>query len=87
MICRGVLVVQGVLIFIIGAQNSRAQSLTAPPRFEEASVKHTDRCSMQNSVDPGQIALNGDPLKVVLMEAFKVKGRHCCDRPHRTPSR
>jgi len=43
------------------------------PRFEEASVKRTDRCAMQNSVDPGRIALNGDPLKVILMEAFKVK--------------
>jgi uncharacterized protein (TIGR03435 family) len=28
---------------------------------------------MQNSMDPGRIALNGDPLKVILMEAFKVK--------------
>jgi uncharacterized protein (TIGR03435 family) len=42
-------------------------------KFEEASVKRADRCSMQNSMDPGRIALNGDPLKVVLMEAFKVK--------------
>jgi len=45
-----------------------------PPRFEEASVKPAERCAMQNSVDPGRIALNGDPLKVVLTEAFKVKG-------------
>ena len=28
---------------------------------------------MENSVDPGLITLNGDPLKVVLAEAFKVK--------------
>jgi uncharacterized protein (TIGR03435 family) len=43
------------------------------PRFEAASVKRTDRCSMENTVDPGMIALNGYPLKVVLMEAFNVK--------------
>ena len=69
----GVLVAIPVLLSVIGAQDSRAQSFTAPPRFEEASVRRTDRCSMQNSIDPGRIALNGDPLKVVLMEAFKVK--------------
>jgi len=28
---------------------------------------------MENTVDPGMIALNGDPLKVILMEAFRVK--------------
>jgi uncharacterized protein (TIGR03435 family) len=43
------------------------------PRFEAASVKSTDRCSMQNSIDPGMITLNGDPLKVILAEAFHVK--------------
>jgi uncharacterized protein (TIGR03435 family) len=42
------------------------------PKFETASVKRAERCSFQNSLDPGMIALNGDPLKVVLMEAFKV---------------
>jgi uncharacterized protein (TIGR03435 family) len=43
------------------------------PGFETASVKRTDRCGMQNSIDPGMITLNGDPLKVVLAEAFHVK--------------
>ena len=43
------------------------------PKFEAASVKRTDRYSLENSVDPGMIAFKGDPLKVVLMEAFKVK--------------
>jgi uncharacterized protein (TIGR03435 family) len=69
----GVLVALPVLLFLPDAQDSRAQSLTVPPRFEEASVKPTDRCSMQNSIDPGRISPNGDPLRVVLMEAFKVK--------------
>lgn len=43
------------------------------PKFEEASVKRTEQCALQNMIDPGVIALHGDPLKVVLMEAFKVK--------------
>lgn len=43
------------------------------PKFEAASVKRTDRCSMENSMDAGMIAFKGDPLKPVLMEAFKVK--------------
>jgi uncharacterized protein (TIGR03435 family) len=43
------------------------------PRFEAASVKPTDRCNVENSVDPGMIRLNGDPLKVILREAFSVK--------------
>jgi uncharacterized protein (TIGR03435 family) len=42
------------------------------PKFETASVRRTDRCSLQNSVDPGMITLNGDPLNLVLKEAFKV---------------
>lgn len=47
---------------------------TGQPKFETASVKRLDRCSLiQNSVDPGMIALKGDPLNIVLMEAFKVK--------------
>ncbi len=46
---------------------------TDQPKFEVASVKRTDQCSLENSVDPGMIKLNGDPLKVVLGEAFKMK--------------
>lgn len=44
-----------------------------PPKFETASVKRADQCSMQNSVDPALMALKGDPLKAVLMEAYKVQ--------------
>ncbi len=43
------------------------------PKFETASVKTIDRCVFQNSVDPGMVALNGDPLSVLLTEAFKMK--------------
>ena len=42
------------------------------PEFEVASVKRA-RCTLRNSVEPGRIAFLGDPLKVVLMEAFQVK--------------
>jgi uncharacterized protein (TIGR03435 family) len=48
-------------------------ALMGQPRFEAASVKPAERCSMQNSFDPGLITLNGDPLKAVLAEAFHVK--------------
>jgi uncharacterized protein (TIGR03435 family) len=43
------------------------------PKFETASVKLAEGCSFQNSVNAGMIALNGDPLKVVLREAFQVR--------------
>jgi uncharacterized protein (TIGR03435 family) len=42
------------------------------PKFEAASVRRTDRCSPYNSVDPSMIALNNDPLKLILREAFNV---------------
>ena len=54
---------------IVNAQNAPLQ-----PKFEVASVKRTDRCFAGNpSIDPGSVTLRGVPLKVVLMEAFKVK--------------
>ena len=43
------------------------------PKFEVASVKRTDRGIIKNSLGPGTVTLKGDPLKIVLMEAFKVK--------------
>jgi uncharacterized protein (TIGR03435 family) len=42
-------------------------------KFEVASVKRMNQCTIQNVIDPGMIALHGDPLNVVLMEAFAVK--------------
>jgi uncharacterized protein (TIGR03435 family) len=56
------------LFCAFGAQNPADR-----PKFEAASVKVADQCSMENSVDPGRIALIGDPLKVILKEAFNVK--------------
>lgn len=50
-----------------------ALSAAAQPTFEVASVKRADRCGVENSLDPGSIALHGDPLNVVLMEAFQAK--------------
>jgi uncharacterized protein (TIGR03435 family) len=43
------------------------------PAFEVASLKRAERCVMQNSVDPGRVSFNGDPLRVLLAEAFDVK--------------
>ncbi len=60
------LIVSGVFTFTPFAS---AEQL----KFEAASVKRTDRCAIQNSVDPGMVAFHGDPLKVILMEAFTVK--------------
>ena len=53
---------------------ANAQNAPLQPKFEVASVKRTDRCFAGNpSIDPGSVTLRGVPLKVVLMEAFKVK--------------
>lgn len=41
--------------------------------FEVASVKRSERCSLSNHIDPERISLVGDPLKVILMEAYSVK--------------
>ena len=63
----------------VGHRGSPHSAHSAPrtrrkyPKFEAASVKRADRCSMENSIDPGRIALIGDPLKVILKEAFNVK--------------
>jgi uncharacterized protein (TIGR03435 family) len=43
------------------------------PKFETASVKRMDCGVIHNSLGPGTVVLRGDPLKVVLMQAFKVK--------------
>jgi uncharacterized protein (TIGR03435 family) len=43
------------------------------PKFETASVKQMDRGVIHNSLCPGTVILRGDPLKLVLMEAFQVK--------------
>jgi uncharacterized protein (TIGR03435 family) len=43
-----------------------------PAKFEAASVKPS-QCRVENAIDPGMVALHGDPMNVFLMEAFKVK--------------
>jgi uncharacterized protein (TIGR03435 family) len=43
------------------------------PKFETASVKRMERSIIHNSLGPGTVTLRGDPLKLVLAEAFKVK--------------
>ena len=42
-------------------------------KFEAASVKRMERGIIHNSLGPGTVILKGDPLKVVLMEAFGMK--------------
>jgi uncharacterized protein (TIGR03435 family) len=67
--------------FRIGGMNVRlmlvialsATGTLAAQKFEAASVRVADRCSMENTVDAATIGLHGDPLNVVLMTAFNVK--------------
>lgn len=61
------LAIAACAISVLTAQNVNQ------PRFEAASVRVADRCSLENTVDAGRIALHGDPLNVVLMEAYGVK--------------
>jgi uncharacterized protein (TIGR03435 family) len=62
------------LITVLATCIANAQKAPLQPRFEVASVKRTDRCGGGGrSLDPGSVALNGMPLKPVLMEAFQVK--------------
>jgi uncharacterized protein (TIGR03435 family) len=49
-----------------------AQNAPDQPKFEAASVKRTDQCVLDNSLGPGTFVLKGDPLKPILVEAFKV---------------
>jgi uncharacterized protein (TIGR03435 family) len=41
-------------------------------QFEVASVKPNAECVIETSVSPGGVALKGVPMKILLMEAFKV---------------
>jgi uncharacterized protein (TIGR03435 family) len=50
-----------------------ARDSAAQPKFETASVKQMERGVIHNSLGPGTVVLRGDPLRVVLMEAFGVK--------------
>jgi len=62
------------LIAVPASFIANAQNVPIKPKFEVASVKRSDQCfGGRNSIDPGIVALKGMPLKLVLMEAFKVK--------------
>jgi uncharacterized protein (TIGR03435 family) len=43
------------------------------PKFETASVKRTECREIHNSLSPATVVLRGDPLKIVLTEAFQLK--------------
>jgi uncharacterized protein (TIGR03435 family) len=59
-----------IALYAIGA--AAAQNAPDQPKFEAASVKRTDQCIIDNSIGPGTVVLKGDPLKPILVEAFKV---------------
>jgi uncharacterized protein (TIGR03435 family) len=50
-----------------------AQNGTDQPKFEEASVKRIERGIIHNVLGPGTVILRGDPLRIILAEAFNVK--------------
>lgn len=43
-------------------------------KFDSASVKRSEQCSFQRTLDPGMISLKGVPLRPVLITAFHVRG-------------
>ena len=51
---------------------ARAQS-AEPPKFETASVKRVECREIHNSLSPATVVLRGDPLMVVLAEAYQLK--------------
>ena len=62
-----------VLMAVTPTCVGNTQNAPIQPKFEVASVKPSDQCFGQNSIDSGSVALRGLPLKAILMEAFKVK--------------
>jgi uncharacterized protein (TIGR03435 family) len=54
--------------YYAGAQNAPVQA-----KFEVASVKRADQCSLGRTIDPRSVTLRGTPLKPLLMQAFNVK--------------
>ena len=50
-----------------------AHAQTEPPKFETASVKRIECRGIHNSLSPATVVLRGDPLRVVLTEAFQLK--------------
>jgi len=76
--CDGMATKRKTVLFVAGVAASVLFSGSLlkgadEPRFEVASLKRAERCVMQNSADPGIVSLNGDPLRVLLAEAFDVK--------------
>src|SRR5215813_11157660 len=61
-------------IVVLSGICASAQGNVEPPKFEAASVKRISQGVIHNSLGPGTVVLRGDPLKLVLAEAFQVKG-------------
>jgi uncharacterized protein (TIGR03435 family) len=59
---------------LLAACIAHAQDARVQPKFEVASIKRAVECfGGANSLGPGSVTLAGLPLKLVMMEAFKVK--------------
>ena len=59
-----------LLLLIAALAALSAQDL---PKFETASVKRIECGTIHNTLSPATVSLHGDPLKIVIAEAFKVK--------------
>jgi uncharacterized protein (TIGR03435 family) len=50
-----------------------AQEAPGQPKFEVISVKRTERCEFNTSIDPGFVTLKGVPISAVVQQAFQVR--------------
>jgi uncharacterized protein (TIGR03435 family) len=62
-----------LLIAVSATYYASAQNAPVQARFEVASVKRADQCSLGRTINPRSVTLTGMPLKPLLMQAFNVK--------------
>jgi uncharacterized protein (TIGR03435 family) len=62
-----------LLIAVNATYYASAQNAPIQTKFEVASVKRADQCSLGRTIDPRSLTLRGMPLKPLLMQAFNVK--------------
>jgi uncharacterized protein (TIGR03435 family) len=60
-------------ILVLGIAPMAYAQTAEPPKFETASVKRVECREVHNSLSPATVVLHGDPLKIVLAEAFQLK--------------
>ncbi len=67
-------IVVGLLAVAIALPTANAQNSAAKPKFEVASVKRSGECfGGRNAIEPRSVTITGVPLRLIMMEAFKVK--------------